>query len=981
MRLASTPCLESRSAADIVDYVARRTAMPMDGSDPFGEGLLRIFARYCEIIIERLNCVPDKHFMSYLNSIGAQQILPTPAQVPVTFMPIKRPALASSPAVIASGTKVLSTVTSDGEPVIYETRSALDLVNAELQKLVAVDPRTGCYCDLSGCLMPEGPPQGMTSPTQTLNGEFFIRQDDSFAAIQDGELHIQFDLVRSGLEVSGRSLVWSIPTDKEDIELKPLLDSTQNLTRSGVLTFSQLPIWPDAEIHGRSGKWLRCKLISPPLLHVEDAPHENSTSISRIRIQGKASAQAAQLEQAFFNGFALDVSKEFFPFGESPRFGDTFYLASPLFGLPQSEITLNVTVINPVSGDGIEPHTPNHQEHKPRLRWEAWSGDAWVILHSDGGSNAFTKSGSVHLVLPEKTAIVAVNGRDAYWLRVRLVNAGYHHLHHGSIDGSKVLAPCIGKLTLDSRKTLETARPNSVVVRNNLEARVLDGDSIQNFYPFPPLECNSNSLYIGIRATAASQLVERQLTFYAILEDVQVSRVSIAPDVNHASLSAQCWTVGGWQECRIRDETSGLTLSGGIVVELGENVEKWQNATVGADLYWVRLLHADDRAGPIAVRHLSLNTTLAQHVVTLENEILGTSNGRPSQIFRAARAPMLGDVELQVREPSIPSDIGSDKENVTVTRDAKGAIREIWIKWREVRDIESCDKRDRSFCVDRQTGTIYFGDGVHGLIPPSGANNIRLRRYRIGGGRKGNQPAQSIKQLRSPAPYVAAVTNHAPACGGEDLESWESVTERGATWLRNGGRAVTVEDYEDLARQASPSIGRAKCYASLNLVTDPVGSRLCPGSVSVVIVPRSLARQPTPTQQQVSAVHQFLSTRQLANLELIVVPPTYAPLAVEAEVCAKEGLIPSELVAICESRIEEFLHPTFGAQQKSGWQFGELPAQSDLQAALESVPGVDHVRHLSILTNGMLREVLASGIYLVCAGIVRVTVKPSGSSL
>ena len=99
--------------------------------------------------------------------------------------------------------------------------------------------------------------------------------------------------------------------------------------------------------------------------------------------------------------------------------------------------------------------------------------------------------------------------------------------------------------------------------------------------------------------------------------------------------------------------------------------------------------------------------------------------------------------------------------------------------------------------VDRETGEIIFGDDRQGRIPPAGTNNVRLRRYQTGGGAAGNKPRGTIEQLRTTVPYVDRVTNLEAAVGGQDLEDWDSLCERGSRWLRHRDRAVTAEDYED----------------------------------------------------------------------------------------------------------------------------------------------------------------------------------------
>ena len=90
------------------------------------------------------------------------------------------------------------------------------------------------------------------------------------------------------------------------------------------------------------------------------------------------------------------------------------------------------------------------------------------------------------------------------------------------------------------------------------------------------------------------------------------------------------------------------------------------------------------------------------------------------------------------------------------------------------------------------TGEIRFGprlierDGrsrQHGAVPPVDAQ-IFVTGYRHGGGRRGNVGAGRLTVLRTSIPFVATVTNLAPAKGGVDAESLENAKIRGPLSLR-----------------------------------------------------------------------------------------------------------------------------------------------------------------------------------------------------
>ncbi|CAM5552741.1 hypothetical protein SMICM304S_06088 [Streptomyces microflavus] len=102
---------------------------------------------------------------------------------------------------------------------------------------------------------------------------------------------------------------------------------------------------------------------------------------------------------------------------------------------------------------------------------------------------------------------------------------------------------------------------------------------------------------------------------------------------------------------------------------------------------------------------------------------------------------------------------------------------------------------------------------AYGAVPEKGAQ-LRVPRYRTGGGSAGNVARGAISVLRSSVPYVAGVDNREAATGGVDGESVENAKVRART-SRVQERAVTARDYQVIAREAAPSCaGSGACPPS-----------------------------------------------------------------------------------------------------------------------------------------------------------------------
>ena len=124
------------------------------------------------------------------------------------------------------------------------------------------------------------------------------------------------------------------------------------------------------------------------------------------------------------------------------------------------------------------------------------------------------------------------------------------------------------------------------------------------------------------------------------------------------------------------------------------------------------------------------------------------------------------------------------------------------------------------------TGKLTFGDGIRGIMPAAGRNNIVARRYQVGGGVKGNVNAMTLTQLTRAIAYVDKCYNVMPAAGGSSMVGESSGSSRensrvliarmrsraaGLTW--SGDRcSPSVQSWSDssTARSRSPRSNAAR---------------------------------------------------------------------------------------------------------------------------------------------------------------------------
>ena len=114
----------------------------LNQSDP-GITLVQLFAWLGEMIVWRLNRVPEKNYIEFLKLIGIELSPPAPAKGDLTFTltiaGAPRPGLPDIPISIPAGTQVSTSEPDADGPVIFETDSDLVAVGATLQKLQSFD--------------------------------------------------------------------------------------------------------------------------------------------------------------------------------------------------------------------------------------------------------------------------------------------------------------------------------------------------------------------------------------------------------------------------------------------------------------------------------------------------------------------------------------------------------------------------------------------------------------------------------------------------------------------------------------------------------------------------------------------------------------------------------------------------------------------------------------------------------------------------
>ncbi|WP_254966182.1 MULTISPECIES: putative baseplate assembly protein [unclassified Cyanobium] len=429
-----------------------------------------------------------------------------------------------------------------------------------------------------------------------------------------------------------------------------------------------------------------------------------------------------------------------------------------------------------------------------------------------------------------------------------------------------------------------------------------------------------------------------------------------------------------WMPLAIDDGTDGLNQSGMVSFLVPAGFKP------AASRFQVRATLPTFRGAVPRLRAVWVNTVPAHQAVTIREEILGSSDGTADQVFRSFRRPVLAEEVLEVLEvrPGGASEI---------------EVPLLWTRWREVSDFHGSKPFDRHYVIDRSEGTIRFGNGRQGLIPPPGARNVRLASYRSGGGLAGNIPAGTATTPVAAGRYIAEVFNPVAASGGAEGETTAALLQRAPRSLRHRFRAVAEEDYEDLARLASTEVARARCVPLIDLATDPVkvirtldDERAGAGRVSLIIVPRSAAPNPLPSLELLRHVREKLLGQASAAATISVVGPLYLRVKATVRIRLRSPRREDLVRATLKEALADWLHPLTG-RGGEGWAFGREPQPSDIHRLIAelAIEGVDHVGTITVAAvaddvanagwaqnlnlASRTAKVRESGRFLVCSGV------------
>jgi predicted phage baseplate assembly protein len=496
--------------------------------------------------------------------------------------------------------------------------------------------------------------------------------------------------------------------------------------------------------------------------------------------------------------------------------------------------------------------------------------------------------------------------------------------------------------TVDEEFTIAPLRPVAYAIERAGAAKEIglaDGVAYPHGpdrIPFGQPPAVGDALYLGFEESIA------RLVMHVSIEASMARGAGVRPEDPPLRWEAS-QGLNRWADVDVLSDLTGGFNFGSGTIELQCPDNSGVEAVAGRRLHWLRCRIAPrTRLGdqPAAYQHAPeiyqitaapVGARLsAEHSVLEHHEPLGTSDGEPGQTFALRFAPALSlraGETLEVQDP-----FGE------------------WEPWDEVESFGDSGPDDQHFTIDEAHGLIRLGPELHdrdgalsrrGAIPAKGAA-LRMSGYRHGGGRIGNVAAGALTTLRSAIPGVASVTNPRPALGGVDPQTVDEARSRAALEIRTRHRAVTAQDYEFLATDASPRVARAisiddgKPGVALGILpqVDPADRRLT-------------LEELTPDPELLDLVAKHLGERKFAGCPVRLSPVRLRGVSVVANLEVTPRADPDQIERRVADALYAYLNPLTGGGA-AGWPFGRTLNQGELYAVVHAVPGVESVRILRL---------------------------------
>jgi predicted phage baseplate assembly protein len=288
------PKLDDRSFQSLVDEAKKRIPhyckewTDHNVSDP-GITLIELFAWMTEVLLYRLNQVPDLHYIKFMELLGVKLREPEPACVPVTFW-LSAPQ--QTAILIPAGTEVASTQTETEASIIFSTDRDLRVHPPQLVEILS---RTAAGAPDKKSIQAhslrrlETGFEGLDtfSPLPQIDDALYFGFENDLSEHILG-FDLNFDSAGgAGIDPSLPPYIWEASTGKAErrwSRCEVETDTTKGMNSAGRIRLF-LPAMGRYSVGGKELFWVRARIkeISPAEKREGMRPYERSPRLSQVK--------------------------------------------------------------------------------------------------------------------------------------------------------------------------------------------------------------------------------------------------------------------------------------------------------------------------------------------------------------------------------------------------------------------------------------------------------------------------------------------------------------------------------------------------------------------------------------------------------------------------------------------------------------------------------------------------------------------------
>ncbi len=311
------PDLDDRRFQDLVDdakrMVMRRCPEWTDHnvSDP-GVTLIETFAYVTDQLLYRLNRVPDRLYLKFLDLIGLRLLPPVPAVAPVTFW-LSAPATAAL--TVAPGTAAATERTETTESLVFATLEELPILPCSL---------AAARTSFDGVDHTEDLRMGRSfpafAPTPAPDDALYLGLSDP---VPRCAVRLEFMGRTQGVGVDPQwpPLAWEAWQGTDWVGCPVSTDDTGGLNRSGAVVVHLPPDHAASVIEGVRAGWLRARVLEPEPDQPRYSRSPEVDALTACTVGGTVDAAHAELIEDEVLGVAEGVAGQRFTLSRGPVLG------------------------------------------------------------------------------------------------------------------------------------------------------------------------------------------------------------------------------------------------------------------------------------------------------------------------------------------------------------------------------------------------------------------------------------------------------------------------------------------------------------------------------------------------------------------------------------------------------------------------------------------------------------------------------------